>query len=241
VACQVSNLVLLDSDFSAMPKVVGEGRRVINNIERTASLFLVKNMFSLLLALLSLFASFSYPILPAQLSLVSTFTIGIPSFFLSLQPNTGMVKGKFLRNVLYRSIPAALTNIFVVGGVLLFAYAFELPSEQMSTIATLVVGVVGVIMLYRVCHPLNVLRTIIWAGVTALFALATIILGNVFTLSLSSLTLGGYLIFVVFSMLTYPVMNTISIGLDKLKDGIEFVINKITDLITKRKEDDIFK
>ena len=241
VACQVSNLVLLDSDFSAMPKVVAEGRRVINNIERTASLFLVKNMFSLLLALLSLFASFSYPILPAQLSLVSTFTIGIPSFFLSLQPNTGIVKGKFLRNVLYRSIPAALTNVFVVVGVLLFAYAFELPAIQMSTIATLVVGVVGVVMLYRVCQPLNALRTIIWASVTVLFTLAAIILGNLFTLSLSSLTLGCYLIFVVFALLTYPVMNTVSIALDKLKDGIEFVINKITDLITKRKEDDIFK
>jgi ATPase, P-type (transporting), HAD superfamily, subfamily IC len=241
VACQVSNLVLLDSDFSAMPKVVAEGRRVINNIERTASLFLVKNMFSLLLALLSLFVSFSYPILPAQLSLVSTFTIGIPAFFLSLQPNTGMVKGKFLRNVLYRSIPAAVTNTFVVGGVLLFAYAFEIPSIQMSTVATLVVGVVGIIMLFRVCQPLNPLRIIIWASVTVIFILSAIVLGDVFTLSLSSLTLGCYLIFTVFAMLTYPIMNSVSIGLDKLKDGIEFAIGKLTDLLTNRKDDDIFK
>jgi len=239
VACQVSNLVLLDSDFSAMPKVVAEGRRVINNIERTAALFLVKNMFSLLIALLSLFASFSYPILPAQLSIVSTFTIGIPAFFLSLQPNTGIVKGKFLRNVLYRSIPAALTNVFVVGGVLLFAYAFGIPSDLSSTTVTLLVGVVGIVMLYRVCQPLNLLRTIIWVGVIVIFILAVVIFGGLFTLS--PLNFGCYLIFTVFALLTVPAMNLISESLDKLKDGIELAVTKITNKIRGDKEDDIFR
>lgn len=238
VASQVSDLVLLDSDFAAMPKVVAEGRRVINNIERTASLFLVKNMFSLILALLSLFATFSYPITPAQLSIVSTFTIGIPAFFLSLQPNIGIVKGKFLRNVLYRAIPAAFTNVFVVGGVLLFAYAFDIAPDLVSTTSTLLIGVVGIVMLYRVCKPLNLLRGIIWGSMIILFALAVILLGEFFTLT--SLTFGCYLIFVVFTMLTLPVMNTISKSIDTIKNGIEIIVNKIMSLFKKNKEEEVF-
>ena len=101
-AANVSDLVLLDSNFACMPSVVAEGRRVINNIERSASLFLVKNIFSFILTLLALISASMYPFKPAQLSLVSALMIGIPSFFLALEPNTDMVKGKFLRNVLFR-------------------------------------------------------------------------------------------------------------------------------------------
>ena len=108
-----------------MPAVVAEGRRVINNIERSASLFLVKNIFSIVMALLSIFFTFQYPFTPAQLSLVSIFTIGFPSFALALQPNTSLVKGDFLRNVIYRALPAALTNIVVITGCILFRAALK--------------------------------------------------------------------------------------------------------------------
>ncbi|MEF9971219.1 MAG: cation-translocating P-type ATPase, partial [Oscillospiraceae bacterium] len=102
VACQVSHVVLLDSNFGAMPSVVMEGRRVINNIERSAALFLVKNISSFVMALISLVFTFTYPVTPAQLSLVSVLTIGIPSFVLAMEPNNSLVKGNFMRNVLYR-------------------------------------------------------------------------------------------------------------------------------------------
>ena len=237
VACQVSNLVLLDSNFAAMPKVVAEGRRVINNIERTAALFLVKNMFSMLLALISLYAIFSYPISPAQLSFVSTFTIGLPSFILALQPNTGIAKGKFLRNVLYRAIPAAVTNIFVVVGVLLFAYAFEIPEAEMSTTATLLVAVVGIVMLIRVCKPFNLLRIIICAAVTILCVTAAILLNSLF--SLAPLSMGCWLIFAVFAMLVYPLMDIISKGLDSTKFGIEKLWEKILGWFNREKDEEL--
>lgn len=109
-ASQVAQIVLLNSQFSAMPAIVAEGRRVINNIQRAASLFLVKNIFSFALTLLLLFIDMPYPLLPIQLSLISTFTIGIPSFFLALEPNYARVEGKFMRNVIRRAMPGGLTN-----------------------------------------------------------------------------------------------------------------------------------
>ena len=113
-ACQVAQLVLLDSDFAAMPKVVAEGRRVINNIQRASALYLVKNILSFFLALITLFAAFPYPFVPIQLTLISALTIGVPSFFLALEPNHDLVKGKFLHNVLRRAFPGGLTAIFVI-------------------------------------------------------------------------------------------------------------------------------
>ena len=98
-AAQASQLVLLESDFSCMPEVVLEGRRVVNNIQRSASLFLVKNIFSFLLSLMSVVFMFTYPLEPSQVSLISMFTIGIPAFFLALEPNKNIIKGHFLTNV----------------------------------------------------------------------------------------------------------------------------------------------
>lgn len=107
-ASQVSQLVLLDNDFNKMPSVVMEGRRVVNNIERTASLYLVKNIFSLLLAIFSMSVMLDYPLEPSQVSLISMFTIGIPSFFLALEPNKNQIRGHFLTNVLVKALPAGL-------------------------------------------------------------------------------------------------------------------------------------
>ena len=132
VAAQVSQIVLMESDFSALPSVVGEGRRVINNIERSASLYLVKNIFSLSLALLSLLFTLPYPLVPAQLGLVNVMTIGIPSFVLAMEPNADLVRGNFLKNVLLRALPAALTDLFLCEGVMLFYLAAGLEDSAMS-------------------------------------------------------------------------------------------------------------
>ncbi|MEE0777148.1 MAG: HAD-IC family P-type ATPase, partial [Bacillota bacterium] len=126
VACQVSHIVLLESDFSAMSSVVAEGRRVINNIQRASALYLVKNILSFFLALITLFAAFPYPFVPIQLTLISTLTIGVPSFFLALEPNHDLVKGKFLHNVFRRAFPGGLTAIFVILFAELFVYTFDL-------------------------------------------------------------------------------------------------------------------
>ena len=141
-------LVLLDSDFAAMPKVVAEGRRVINNIQRASALYLVKNILSFFLALITLFAAFPYPFVPIQLTLISALTIGVPSFFLALEPNHDLVKGKFLHNVLRRAFPGGLTAIFVILFAELFVYTFDLTLAELSTICVILMAVNGLMVIY---------------------------------------------------------------------------------------------
>ncbi len=170
-AGQVANIVLLGSDFAAMPSVVAEGRRVINNIERSASLYLVKNIFSFTLALVTLLFSLPYPFSPSQLTLVNMMTIGIPSFVLAMEPNGKRVKGRFMRNVISRALPASATDFALVVGVLVFYGAFGLNAEALGTVSTFLMGVVGLGMVDRVCRPYgkNAVRVTLAVSMTVLF------------------------------------------------------------------------
>lgn len=219
VACQVSNIVLMDSNFGAMPSVVMEGRRVINNIERAAALFLVKNIFSFLLALISLFFALPYPVTPAQLSLVSAITIGIPSFVLAMEPNASIVKGRFLPNVIYRALPAGLTDLVLVLGVLLFYIGFSIGEDELSTICAIVLGVVGLLMLYRTCQPFNKIRKMLVIACSVSFVFCVLFLKSLFTLS--PLDFSSMLVLVVFSLLSFPVMFVLDKGLDSVKKYID--------------------
>ena len=205
VACQVSHIVLLDSNFASMPSVVAEGRRVINNIERSASLYLVKNIFSFCLAFFTLFATLPYPFSPAQLTLVSAVTIGIPSFILAMEPNESLVKGKFLRNVLFRALPAAMTDLAMVVGILLFYIAFQLDDTAMITICTGVMGIVGLMMVHRTCQPYNTIRKVMIVVLGVLFVIAYFGFPTLF--SLQKLNLQSALILIVFGLLSWPVMK----------------------------------
>ena len=205
VACQVSHIVLLDSNFASMPSVVAEGRRVINNIERSASLYLVKNIFSFCLAFFTLFATLPYPFSPAQLTLVSAVTIGIPSFILAMEPNESLVKGKFLRNVLFRALPAAMTDLAMVVGILLFYIAFQLDDTAMITICTGVMGIVGLMMVHRTCQPYNTIRKVMIVVLSVLFVIAYFGFPALF--NLQKLNLQSALILIVFGLLSWPVMK----------------------------------
>ena len=144
----VAQLILLDSNFASMPKVVAEGRRTINNIQRSASLFLVKTIYSTILALMFLFMGSAYPFVPIQLSLISTVTIGIPSFILALEPNKERIKGEFLKNVIARALPTGLTvalNIFVIS--ILYKNGI-IPTEQYSSLCVIATGICGIILLF---------------------------------------------------------------------------------------------
>lgn len=207
-AANVSDLVLLDSNFACMPSVVAEGRRVINNIERSASLFLVKNIFSFILTLLTLISSSLYPFKPAQLSLVSALMIGFPSFCLALEPNTNMVKGKFLRNVMFRAFPTALTAVLLVGFSLMFADAFALTPELTSTIAFLLYSFVAYMMLYKVCKPMNLLHKLLFGSMGLLFVCAVIFIPEWF--DIAPLTYGGTLILIALTLLAFSVSYVIS-------------------------------
>ena len=182
-AAGVSDLVLLDSDFSGMPHVVAEGRRVTNNIERSASLFLVKNIFSFLLSVISLISVSLYPLKPVQSSLISGLMIGFPSFVLALEPNHDLVHGKFLRNVLYRAAPAALTAVVLVEWCMLFTEAFKLPHEMSSTMCFFLFAFAAYLMLYRVCKPMNIWHVLLFVGIGLAFVGAIVLFHDWFQIS----------------------------------------------------------
>lgn len=220
VACQVSHLVLLNSDFASMPSVVMEGRRVINNIQRSAALFLVKNIFSFTLALITMLFPLPYPVTPAQLSMVSTLTIGIPSFFLALEPNTGIVKGRFLQNVLFRALPGGLTDVILVLTAMAFTYSFGLEQSQMSTICAIILAVVGYMVLLRVCRPFTPIRKALCALVALALVFSIFFLKVLF--ALQPLDIRGILVLAVLAALSYPLME----GLDRLFGAVAGYITK---------------
>lgn len=199
-AQHVSQMVLLDSDFSVMPQIVREGRRVINNIERSAALFLVKNIFSFILSLILLFAAIPYPFLPIHITLISGLMIGIPSFALTFEPNYRQVRGHFLRNVLSSALPGGLVNAFNLLAVLITGTLLGLPMDQVSTICTLLVGVTGLLVLIKLCQPLNLPRAGLIAAMGIGFFGAALLLGSLF--SMSPLTLESWAVFGVFTALS---------------------------------------
>ena len=221
VAAQISDLVLMDSDFAAMPSVVAEGRRVINNIERAASLYLVKNIFSLILAIISITAVFSYPLTPSQLTLMSLLAIGIPSLILALEPNENLVTGNFLRNAIVRALPAALTDLFIIIFVLLFQKAFQMGNDEISTITALLVTIVGFFMLWRVAKPLNRLHLGMMGGLVLALLLIILFLPGAF--SLTPLSFGGGLVLTVFVLLI-PSVHWL---LTKALEGLDLFFHRL--------------
>ena len=169
----VAQLVLLDSNFSALPPVVAEGRRVINNIERVASLFLAKTTYSVILSLLSGVFALAYPLRPVHLTILSWLTIGVPAFFLALEPNAERVEQGFLRRVLARAVPAGV--VIAVTTMIVFSLAQlddAVGPDEARSAAVLVAGSVALINLALVAQPLNLLRRVLVATMAVLFAAA---------------------------------------------------------------------
>ena len=179
----VSQLVLLDSDFANMPLAVEEGRRVINNIQRSAALFLVKTVFSFLLAVLFLFLPAAYPFQPIQMTLISGLAIGIPSFLLALEPNHSRVKGSFISNVMRRAAPGGAAVTLGVVAVLAAQWLLDIPQECASTMAVLVTAAVMFAVLFGVCRPFNRRRAAMLAALIGLFILACALLPQLFCLA----------------------------------------------------------
>ena len=146
-----------------------------------------------------------YPFAAAQLSLVSSLTIGFPAFVLAMEPNENIVKGKFLRNVLRAALPPAATDFVLIIGIMLFYYAFRLPSEMMSTICAVTMGIVGIFVILRLCRPFTFLRKLLIAAVCIAFAFSAVFLKRLFTLS--PLDFPGMLLLVVFALLAWPALN----------------------------------
>lgn len=163
-ASQLASLVLLKSHFSAMPEIVAEGRRVINNIQRSAALYLVKNIFSIAIALAALLTGFSYPFIPVHLTVIGALTIGIPSFFLAMEPNYERVEGKFITNVLKRALPGGLTDFLTILLAQLLGRWMGLGAGEISTVCAVAISVTGMLVLYRVSQPFHTFRKILWGA-----------------------------------------------------------------------------
>ena len=220
-ACQVAQLVLLDSDFSTMPQVVDEGRRVINNIQRAASLFFVKNIFSFLISVISLFVNMPYPLVPLHLSVISGLTIGAPAFFLALEPNHERVKGRFITNVFLKALPGGLTNVILILLIEAFVAVFHFPTEQLYTMSAVVLAVVGLRVLYQVSQPLDWKRSALIAVMALAEVICFTVLSSVFGFTAPTLETG--LVLAVFIMLSFQIMRTVLMIFEKT----ELLIGKL--------------
>lgn len=215
-ARNVSQLVLLNSDFSSMVKVVQEGRRSINNIQRSSSLFLVKTIYSTVLAIIFLFVSMQYPFMPIQLTLTSVLTIGIPSFVLALEPNHERVRGHFFVNILNKALPGAITIISNIIIIMTLKDVFQIPQNGASTLSVLLTGFSGLLLLSTICKPFNVLRTVLFILMCSGFVVAVLFFQNIFSLVSLTPTLFGILCLlmilatIIFSLVTF-VFNDIHI------------------------------
>lgn len=182
-ARNISEMVLLDSNFDSMPLIVKEGRKTINNIERSASLFIVKTVYATLLAVIFIFMPTAYPFIPIQLTLTSTFTIGIPSFVLALEPNYEKIENNFLINIFKKAIPTALAIVINVLIITVLGIILKLQTTEISTLAVILNGFTGFVHLYRICKPLNKLRTVLITLLILCFSVSVVGLNNLFSLT----------------------------------------------------------
>ncbi len=183
-ARNVSQLVLMDSDFKSMPNIVDEGRRTINNIQRSATLFLVKTIYATILAVIFVFVNMQYPFIPIQMTLINFVVTGIPSVVLALEPNKERIKGRFIINVIKRALPTALTvvtNIIIIG---IISSIYNLDYINYSSVCVVVTAITGFILLFKISRPFNLSRTILFIGVVAIFTFGITIFRNLFSIRL---------------------------------------------------------
>lgn len=223
-ARNVSQLVLLDSDFKSMPNIVDEGRRTINNIQRSATLFLVKTIYATILAVLFVFINMPYPFIPIQLTLINLVVTGIPSVILALEPNKERIKGEFIINVIKRALPTALTvvtNIIIIG---IISSIYNLDEMNYSSVCVVVTAITGFILLFKISRPFNFSRTILFIGVVTIFTLGITVSKDLFSIRLDLSNIIPIIILGIASIFVGIVYNAIS--------------NRIFRVIEKRLQDD---
>lgn len=206
-ARNVSQIVLVNNDFASMPHVVAEGRRTINNVERSSSLYLVKTIYSIVLAVFFICFSMQYPFKPIQLTLVSAFTVGIPSFVLALQPNKNIIRGNFTYNIFMRALPAAvcvILNIITIA-IIMSSHIISLSDAQLSTISVYVTALVGMLLIIRLSIPFNALRVAMIAFCTVGFCIGSAFFGQLF--DLEPLSVNAIVLLLIFSVITAVIFN----------------------------------
>ena len=226
-ARNVAQVVLMDSDFKGVPSIIKEGRRAVNNLERSGCLFLTKTTYSTLLALVFLFISMAYPFEPIQMSLISSITIGIPSFILALESNNKRITGNFFINVISKSIPSAVTIVLDVLITMLFSSLFKFSPQATSTMAVMLVAFTGFILLFKICFPFTKLRITLYTLLVIAYTVCVFVLHSlfdfVFLTPFMMLTLGSLCILdiAIFTELSYFFDKKIDKYHDKILKKIE--------------------
>jgi len=184
----VADIVLLDSSFESVPKIVDEGRMAINNLQRSASLFLVKTIYSMLITLITLATRIPYPFIPVQLTLISALTIGIPSFFLAFQRNKDIVQGNFIKNVLMKAAPTGITIVLGVLAVNIVSSILQLPKPEVTTVSLVLTGSLALLGVLFISMPLDTLRLILVSSLSGMFVIALLFFKDMFEVCRLSLT-----------------------------------------------------
>lgn len=218
-AKNVSQLILLDSDFSSIPDIVAEGRRTINNVERSASLFIVKTIYTFLLVFLFINTKSRYPFIPIQLSLLSTLTIGIPSFVLALEFNNNRVKRGFLLNVIKKALPTSILIVFNILIIYLLGMLFSISSNEISTMCVIISVFIGFMHLYNICNKNNIIHRLLIVVLVLVFLISYIFFKEFFSFTNISITMGIIIVLLVIESV-YLYKYFIG-GLDKLIDFIK--------------------
>lgn len=204
----VSNVVLLDSDFASMPRIVNEGRRCINNLQRSATLFLVKAIFSALTAVLFIFFACNFPFQPIQFTLINAVSIGIPSFILALEPNRDRIRGKFSHNVMRNSLPGALTLTVNVAVLSLVSMVFSFSDNELSTLAVLLTGFTELMILFKVCYPFNRPHIALFVSMCTIFGIALLVFPKLF--EMTAVTLPMLLVLVMTILMAVFLMPSLT-------------------------------
>lgn len=210
MAKNVSEIIILDDDFNSIPNIIKEGRRSINNLQRSATLFLAKTGYAFLLALVFIFINSNYPFEPIQLTLTSVFTIGIPSFILALEPNREKIKGNFFFNVISKSLPCSLTITINIIILTILGSITKLDASQISTLCVIMTAFTGFLLLFRICMPLNKIRLFLIITLIIGFILSILGLRNFYSLTLLNLKMFLFIIcLVILSVFIFNLMNII--------------------------------
>ena len=229
-ARSVSNLVLLDSNFASMPKVVAEGRRSVNNLQRSGALFLTKTIYSFILAFIFMFLPLPYPFQPIQLTLISTTAIGTPSFLLALVPNTDIIKGSFIRNILCKAMPQGITVALCSISSVLVAEFTDIPMDCMSTLTTVIVAAVSFFVVFRLMKPIKLWKGILLAVLMGGFGGAALLFPGFF--ALQPLALNSIIVAIAIIAAGIGVMLLLERAADPILDFLYVIFVKIKNRAT---------
>lgn len=219
-AMQISQVVLLESDFSKMPEVVLQGRQVVNNLERSGSLFLVKNIFSFLISVLAIFFNVKYPLEPSQVSLISMFTIGIPAFFLSQIPNKDIIKGNFLKNILFKAIPGGIVGTIIVAATVVFGNIFKTSPSDISSSSTILLAIIGLLVLLNISKPMDKYKWYIWGFCAFGLTISIIFLKDLFSIT-DDMSVQGILLCINFALIAEVVLRYLTGVFELVRNLIE--------------------